>query len=169
MASSTSSSTFAAARALEMGFSRSVMASLSQTPASINSFIAGSPLLGHLCLPLNGLLASAVFQVAPLFMSRSITFKPKIGRPATGRDPLVGVRLPQELIDRLDDWARAQDLTRSAAVRLVIERALKRAARTGRAQCPTPIGMPTPSRITTNSKAYRQSLMNQSQGLRYVL
>jgi hypothetical protein len=41
----------------------------------------------------------------------------KRGRPATGRDPLVGVRLPRETITALDAWANAQGISRSEAVR----------------------------------------------------
>jgi hypothetical protein len=42
------------------------------------------------------------------------------GRPATGSDPLVGVRMPAELIAELDDWAAENALTRSDAVRKMV-------------------------------------------------
>ena len=58
-------------------------------------------------------------------MAESITVKPKKrGRPATGRDPLVGVRIPIELIAEIDTWAKHNKITRSEAVRQLIEAAL---------------------------------------------
>lgn len=52
----------------------------------------------------------------------------KIGRPFEGgRDPLVGVRLPKELIARIDTWAaKHADANRSEAIRALIEAGLKR-------------------------------------------
>jgi CRP-like cAMP-binding protein len=48
------------------------------------------------------------------------------GRPATGRDPLIGFRLPPVLRERLDTWAEKspEQMTRSEAARRLIERAL---------------------------------------------
>jgi metal-responsive CopG/Arc/MetJ family transcriptional regulator len=45
------------------------------------------------------------------------------GRPATGQLPAIGVRLPAELIERVDDWATKNNsgLTRSEAVRRLLE------------------------------------------------
>jgi hypothetical protein len=61
-------------------------------------------------------------------MPKSITVKPKKrGRPATGRDPLVGVRIPTELIAEIDAWARRSKITRSEAIRQFIEAALPKA------------------------------------------
>jgi hypothetical protein len=55
----------------------------------------------------------------------SITVKrKKRGRPATGTDPLVGVRLPQDVIAKLDAWAEGQGVNRSEAVRKAIYAAL---------------------------------------------
>jgi hypothetical protein len=49
----------------------------------------------------------------------------KKSRPATGEDPLVGVRLPQALIDTLDVWAsREGAASRSSAIRRLLEQAL---------------------------------------------
>lgn len=48
----------------------------------------------------------------------------KRGRPATGRDPLVGVRLPPEMIEAVDAWAKERGTTRAGAIRSMIERAL---------------------------------------------
>lgn len=58
-------------------------------------------------------------------MNQSISVKPKRGRPATGRDPLVGVRLPRDLIERVDGWADTRELTRSEAIRRLLESGLK--------------------------------------------
>jgi hypothetical protein len=61
-------------------------------------------------------------------MKASITVKrKKRGRPATGTDPLVGVRFPQSLIDTIDAWGAAneQPLTRSHAIRRLVELGLK--------------------------------------------
>jgi predicted DNA-binding protein len=48
----------------------------------------------------------------------------KRGRPATGHDPLVGLRLSPEMTARVDAWAERQNLTRSEAIRQMIEQAL---------------------------------------------
>lgn len=47
------------------------------------------------------------------------------GRPATGTDPLVGVRMPDEMIAALDRWAAKNDHTRASAIRHFIEIGLK--------------------------------------------
>lgn len=58
-------------------------------------------------------------------MRKSIKVEPKKrGRPATGKDPLVGLRLPPEMIVRLDAWADGQGLSRSEAIRRIIGNAL---------------------------------------------
>ena len=55
-------------------------------------------------------------------MKKSIPVKPKRGRPATGRDPFVGVRLPAPLIDEIQSWSAKHDLaTRSEAIRRLVE------------------------------------------------
>jgi hypothetical protein len=59
-------------------------------------------------------------------MPRSIKVKPKKrGRPATGKDPLIGIRAPPELIAKIDRYAEHQALTRSEAIRKLLEHALK--------------------------------------------
>jgi Ribbon-helix-helix protein, copG family len=63
--------------------------------------------------------------------AQSISAKPKKrgrGRPATGRDPMIGLRLPKDEIARLDEWAKTNGCTRSEAIRVLIERALRRKA-----------------------------------------
>ena len=47
------------------------------------------------------------------------------GRPATGRDPMIGLRLPKAEIASLDKWATANGYTRSEAIRVLILRGLK--------------------------------------------
>jgi len=56
-------------------------------------------------------------------MAKSISAKPKKGRrgrPATGRDPMIGLRLPKAEIASLDRWAKANGFTRSEAIRVLI-------------------------------------------------
>lgn len=58
-------------------------------------------------------------------MVESITVVPKKrGRPATGKDPLLTVRAPPELIAAIDAWADKAGLARSEAVRRLIEAGL---------------------------------------------
>jgi hypothetical protein len=61
-------------------------------------------------------------------MAKSIKVHPKKrrGRPATGKDPLVSARMPAELIARVEEWAEANDTSRSDAVRKLVERGLKK-------------------------------------------
>ncbi|TAJ91241.1 MAG: ribbon-helix-helix protein, CopG family [Reyranella sp.] len=61
-------------------------------------------------------------------MAKSIKVQPKKrGRPATGKDPLVGARFPQDLIDAIDAWAAkaGDDVSRSEAIRRLVEIGLK--------------------------------------------
>jgi hypothetical protein len=56
--------------------------------------------------------------------ARSISAKPKKrgrGRPATGRDPMIGLRLSKADIVRLDEWAKAMGCTRSDVIRQLIK------------------------------------------------
>jgi Arc/MetJ-type ribon-helix-helix transcriptional regulator len=59
-------------------------------------------------------------------MAKSISVKrKKRGRPATGTDPLVGVRLPLALINTIDAWAKRQGAaSRSDAIRRLLEQSL---------------------------------------------
>ena len=62
-------------------------------------------------------------------MARSISVEQKKkGRPATGISPLVGVRLSPALLSELDGWALREKLSRSEAMRRLVERGLKRRA-----------------------------------------
>lgn len=60
-------------------------------------------------------------------MAKSIKEIPKKrGRPATGKDPLVTLRLPEEMIAALDGRASDAGVSRSEAMRQLIEAGLKR-------------------------------------------
>jgi hypothetical protein len=59
-------------------------------------------------------------------MAKSISVKrKKRGRPATGTDPLVGVRLPEATIKAVDAYAADKNISRSEAIREFIDRGLK--------------------------------------------
>ena len=60
-------------------------------------------------------------------MGKSIKVRPKRkpGRPATGKDPLFAIRIPVELIARVEAWAKPDNLTRSEAIRRLIDLGLK--------------------------------------------
>ena len=51
--------------------------------------------------------------------------KKRRGRPATGKDPQVVVRMPQTLIEEADAWAAANGTVRSEAIRRLVELGLK--------------------------------------------
>jgi len=61
-------------------------------------------------------------------MAKPASLKPKKkrGRPATGKDPLVGVRMPPALIAQVDAWASYQATGRSEALRRLVEIGLTR-------------------------------------------
>jgi hypothetical protein len=45
----------------------------------------------------------------------------KRGRPGTGQDPLVSSRLPTGLLTSVESWAAQRTLTRSEAIRRLVE------------------------------------------------
>jgi hypothetical protein len=49
----------------------------------------------------------------------------KRGRPATGNDPARTIRLSDEFIASADTWAKAHGVTRSEAIRRLVEIGLK--------------------------------------------
>jgi hypothetical protein len=51
--------------------------------------------------------------------------KKKMGRPATGHDPAVTVRIPADVLKEVQRWARASKLSRSAAIAALVKRGLK--------------------------------------------
>jgi hypothetical protein len=55
-------------------------------------------------------------------MAKSISVKrKKAGRPATGTDPLYGVRITDALMTQIMNWAGANGATRSEAIRRLVE------------------------------------------------
>src|SRR5271166_1191442 len=69
------------------------------------------------------------FVFTHLWRKSILVIRKKRGRPATGQHPVMAVRLPQELIERIDEWTKAGDArSRSDAIRQLIERGLDRSA-----------------------------------------
>jgi Arc/MetJ-type ribon-helix-helix transcriptional regulator len=63
-------------------------------------------------------------------MAKSIKVaQKKRGRPATGKHPHVAARMPQTLIDEIDRWAQRSDVSRSDAIRRLVELGLKAKAK----------------------------------------
>jgi Ribbon-helix-helix protein, copG family len=59
-------------------------------------------------------------------MSKSISVKrKKRGRPATGTEPLYGVRISDDLMGRIEKWAAENAASRSEAIRRLVELGLK--------------------------------------------
>jgi len=59
-------------------------------------------------------------------MSKSIkVHRKKRGRPATGRDPAVTVRLHQNLLKNIDAWAKWREYDRSEAIRELLQSAFQ--------------------------------------------
>lgn len=59
-------------------------------------------------------------------MKKSIPVVPKKrGRPATGRDPLLTGRVPAEMIAAVEEWAERHKVSRSEAVRRLIQLGLE--------------------------------------------
>jgi hypothetical protein len=50
--------------------------------------------------------------------------KKRRGRPATGNNPVLATRLPQAMIDAVNRWADRNKVSKSAAIRLLLETAL---------------------------------------------
>ena len=59
-------------------------------------------------------------------MAKSITVKRKPGRPPTGETRMYGARLSDELVAKVDRWAGKEGVSRSEAIRRLLEAALKR-------------------------------------------
>jgi hypothetical protein len=51
--------------------------------------------------------------------------KKKRGRPATGRDPMVSSRIPEDVVSAIDQWAQRNETTRSDAIRRLVELGLR--------------------------------------------
>ena len=50
--------------------------------------------------------------------------KKKMGRPATGQLPAISARVSEEVLERVDEWAEANQCTRSIAVAKLLEHGL---------------------------------------------
>ena len=58
--------------------------------------------------------------------AKKLPIKRGPGRPATGRDPTLGGRVPAELIAAVDAYAAKAGINRSDAMRRLLEAGLKR-------------------------------------------
>jgi len=59
-------------------------------------------------------------------MKKAISVKrKKPGRPATGTEPLYGIRISDDLMGRIQKWGRENSATRSDAIRRLVELGLK--------------------------------------------
>lgn len=60
-------------------------------------------------------------------MKKSIKDNPKRGRPATGKAPMVGVRMTEEFQNAIKAWAKKQsdDPPLATAIRRLVELGLK--------------------------------------------
>ena len=76
---------------------------------------AGFELL-HLAFLSHFLYAVCMKQTKPSRLSARKKQKKKMGRPATGFDPSISVRVPQEVLDQIMRWAKENGYTRSVAV-----------------------------------------------------
>ena len=58
-------------------------------------------------------------------MGKSVKVIPKKrGRPATGKDPIVPVRMPPAVTEAIEAWADEHGVSRSEAMRRLLEEAL---------------------------------------------
>ena len=53
----------------------------------------------------------------------------KPGRPATGTEPLYGVRIAGDLMAQIQKWAKENSASRSEAIRRLVELGLKAKAK----------------------------------------
>lgn len=76
-----------------------------------------------------GFSISNIYVIPDLPM-KSIKVIPKKrrgrGRPATGRDPVLAIRLSDKMRSAIDQWSTGKQMTRSEAIRELIERGLKK-------------------------------------------
>jgi hypothetical protein len=62
-------------------------------------------------------------------MSKSVNVTQKQrgpGRPATGHDPFLTARVPQDTIDAIERWAASGKISRSEAIRRLLKLGLER-------------------------------------------
>jgi hypothetical protein len=78
-------------------------------------------------LPKFALPIGSLFRYNPSMGKSMRAIPKKRGRPATGKDPLVALRLPPEMTKAIDAWAARNDkASRSEAIRRLVERGLKK-------------------------------------------
>ncbi len=68
-------------------------------------------------------LAIGLHFLQTIIMVRSISVDEKKrgrGRPRTGEQPALSARVPKEVLARVDQWAAANDYTRSEAVAMLL-------------------------------------------------
>src|SRR5258705_2096627 len=64
--------------------------------------------------------------VYTVMMKKTISVHKKSrGRPATGQDPLISARVPAEVVTSILAWGKAKGVTRSEAIRRLVELGLK--------------------------------------------
>jgi hypothetical protein len=64
------------------------------------------------------------FRITKIIMPSS-SGKKRVGRPRTGRDPAMTIRIPKQAIAELDKQAKEQHTTRAAIARKIIVEALE--------------------------------------------
>jgi hypothetical protein len=62
---------------------------------------------------------------SPMTVTQPVAHSHKRAAPAPGKDSLLTVRAPLEIIDAVDTWAAKNGVTRSSAVRQLLEIGLK--------------------------------------------
>jgi hypothetical protein len=91
--------------------------------------VPSAPLFGGIRGPSLSLFLDWVFLYYALMVKSILVIRKRRGRPATGQHPIMAVRLPQELIERIDEWMKACNArSRSDAIRRLIELGLDRSA-----------------------------------------
>jgi hypothetical protein len=76
--------------------------------------------------PAKGVTSSRLDFTLYANMAKSISVKRKRpGRPATGTEPLYGLRISDDLMGRIQKWAKDNSATRSDAIRRLVELGLK--------------------------------------------
>jgi hypothetical protein len=58
-------------------------------------------------------------------MAKKSVKRKKPGRPATGTEPLYGVRFNDQLMSEIMQWATANAISRSVAIRRLVELGLR--------------------------------------------
>ena len=70
----------------------------------------------------------SAFQVIPFIVTVNKDIPKKRGRPATGKDPMLTFRSPEQLTARIEAFAEQIDKPRSEAIRQLVEKGLEESA-----------------------------------------